>query len=290
MIDQSVNIDELLQGAIDMHVHFTPDALMKFRMDAVDTARLAQQMGIRAIVLKAQTYSTAPLASLAEKLVPGMRVFGSICLEYEVGGLNYHAISAVAKMGNKVVWMPTHSSNNEVKGFTGGALEQEGYSILDSKNQLVPEIDKILTLVKEYKMVLCSGHISPAETFALVEAALAKGISRLVITHPLTTIIAKQKYTLEDMQKLAKMGAYIEDTFVTYLPNELRHDPKRLVEVIKTVGADHVILSTDLGQYWNLPSGEGMRMFITLLLQNGVTEREIELMVKLNPAKLLDLD
>jgi hypothetical protein len=31
-------------------------------------------------------------------------------------------------------------------------------------------------------------------------------------------------------------------------------------------------------------------MFITLLLQNGVTEREIELMVKLNPAKLLDLD
>jgi predicted metal-dependent phosphotriesterase family hydrolase len=33
-----------------------------------------------------------------------------------------------------------------------------------------------------------------------------------------------------------------------------------------------------------------MRMFIALLLKNGIGEREIELMAKINPAKLLDLD
>ena len=64
-----MNIDELLQGSIDMHVHFAPDALMEFRMDAVDTAKSAHQMGMKAIVLKAHTYITAPLASLAEKMV-----------------------------------------------------------------------------------------------------------------------------------------------------------------------------------------------------------------------------
>jgi predicted metal-dependent phosphotriesterase family hydrolase len=33
-----------------------------------------------------------------------------------------------------------------------------------------------------------------------------------------------------------------------------------------------------------------MRMFIGLLLKNGITEQEIELMAKKNPAKLLGLD
>jgi predicted metal-dependent phosphotriesterase family hydrolase len=31
-------------------------------------------------------------------------------------------------------------------------------------------------------------------------------------------------------------------------------------------------------------------MFIALLLKNGVTEHEIELMAKVNPAKLIGLD
>jgi hypothetical protein len=139
-------------------------------------------------------------------------------------------------------------------------------------------------------MVLASGHISPAETFALVEKAKAKGISRIVITHPAVVEILKHGLTLEDLRQLVKMGAFIEHTYVTFLPNELRHDPKNLLEVVKTVGAEHCILSTDLGQYGNPPVGEGMRMFITLLLQNGITGYEIELMVKSNPAKLLDLD
>jgi hypothetical protein len=284
------NIDDLVRGSIDMHIHFAPDALMTFRMDALETAKLAHQMGMRAIVLKAHTYSSAPLANMVGKLVPEIKVFGSICLDYEVGGLNFHALKAAAKLGARVVWMPTHSSNNERSKPAGFDLEGEGFSILNSKNKLVPEIDKILSLIKEYKMVLASGHISPAEVFALVEKALAKGISRLVITHPLTSEFLKQGLTLEDQRRLAKMGAFIEHTYVGYLPNDLRHDPQILVEAIRTIGAEQTIISTDLGQYDNPPPSEGMRMFIGLLLRNGVTEHEIELMAKLNPAKLLDLD
>ena len=287
---RNINIDDLVRGSIDLHVHFAPDALMAFRMDALDTAKLAYQMGIRAIVLKAHSYPTAPLATMVGKLVPEIKVFGSICLDYEVGGLNFHALSAAAKLGTRVVWMPTHSSNNMMMKTMGVNLENEGFSILNSENKLMPEMNKILSLIKEYKMVLASGHISPIETFALVEEALAKGISKLVITHPLTVEILKQSLTLEDLQRLGKMGAFIEHTYVGYLPNELRHDPQKLVEAIRTVGAEHSIISTDLGEYDNPPASEGMRMFIALLLRNGITEQEIELMAKLNPAKLLDLD
>jgi hypothetical protein len=286
----NINIDDLVRGSIDMHVHFAPDALMGFRMDALETAKLAHQIGMGAIVLKAHTYLSAPLASMVGKLVPDLKIFGSICLDYEVGGLNFHALTAAAKLGTRVVWMPTHSSNNEKIKPTGFDLGGEGFSILNSENKLVPEIDKILTLIKKYKMILASGHISPAETFALVEEALAKGISKIVITHPLTSDFLKQGLTLEDQLKLGKMGAFIEHTYVGFLPNQLRLNPQDLVEAIRTVGAEHCIISTDLGQYDNPPASEGMRMFIGLLLQNGITEHEVELMAKLNPAKLLDLD
>jgi len=33
-----------------------------------------------------------------------------------------------------------------------------------------------------------------------------------------------------------------------------------------------------------------MRMFIALLLKNGISEHDVELMAKKNPAKLLDLE
>jgi hypothetical protein len=285
----NLNIDVLIRGTIDMHVHFGPDALMPFRLDALETARSAQQLGMRAIVLKAHTYPSAALATLVGKLVPEVKVYGSICLDYEVGGLNFHALTAAAKLGARVVWMPTHSSHNE-KSKPAGFTQSKGFSIINSKNKLVPEIDKILSLIKEHGLVLATGHITPQECFALVEAATIKGISKIVITHALTMEFLRQSLTLSDIRKLAKMGAYIEHSYVGFLPNELRLDPKNLVEVIKTVGAEHCILSTDLGQYENPPPGEGMRMFIALLLRNGITEREIELMAKLNPAKLLDLD
>jgi imidazolonepropionase-like amidohydrolase len=63
-----------------------------------------------------------------------------------------------------------------------------------------------------------------------------------------------------------------------------------LVRAIRNVGAEHCIIGTDLGQAFNPTPAEGMRMFIALLLKNGISEREIELMAKVNPAKLLGLD
>jgi hypothetical protein len=286
----NIAIDNLLRGAIDMHAHFAPDFVPVFRMDALDTVKSAQQMGMRAIVLKAHAYMTPPLAALAGKLVPDIKVFGSICLDYEVGGLNYHALGAAARIGAKVVWMPTHSSSNEKNKIPGITSGSDGLSLLNSENKLIPEIDKILSLIKEHEMVLATGHISPAETIALLDAARAKGISKIVITHPSIVEILKHGFKMEDLRRLAKMGAFIEHTYVGYLPNELRHDPKNLVETIRAVGAEQSIISTDTGQSGNPPVGEAMRMFIALLLRSGITEHEIELMAKVNPARLLDLN
>ncbi len=291
MIGRVVDADKLFAGSIDMHLHPGPDE-SKCRVDALEAARQAHQAGMRAIVIKNHFYSTIPVATLVNQLVPDFKVFGSICLDYEIGGLNPLALENAAKMGARVVWMPTFSSANSrsVMRALGLHLEGEGFSILDRKGQLVPEIDPILNLVKTYDMVLASGHISPAETFALEKEARKKGINKFVITHPLDHEFVAQALSEQELKQLAQNGAFIECTFITFMPSEFRHDPAHLLSTIRAVGAEHCILGTDLGQAHNPLPVEGMRMFIVTLLKAGVKEDEITLMAKINPAKLLGLD
>jgi hypothetical protein len=285
-------IDELVRGSIDMHCHHSPAIIIPGRMDALETARQARQLGMRALVLKSSYFPTAPIADIVNQLVPEVRCFGGICLDYEIGGLNVIALETSAKMGCKMVWMPTHSSLNSranMRKLPGASLEGDGFSILDSGDKLVPEIDKILAIVKQYDMVLANGHISPKETFALFAAAQKKGINHLVVTHGLWTN-GLVRFTLDELKQLGQMGAYIENCYVGFLPTDFRNDPKPMADAIKYIGAEHCTMSTDLGQYYNPSPAEGMRMFIALLLKYGISASEIEFMAQKNPAKLLGLD
>jgi hypothetical protein len=286
-----IDYDALISGSIDMHMHPGPDAF-KCRVDALEAANQAKQAGMKAIVLKNHSYPTAPLAMMVNQLVPDFTVFGSVCLDYDMGGLNVHAVEYSARAGARVVWMPTFSSANSISKMRdlGLPLEGDGYSILDDKGQLVPEIHQILAIVKQYNMVLASGHMSPTETFALEKEARRLGINKFVVTHPLDHEFFSKAFSKQDLVLLAKNGAFIEFTLIALLSWEFRHDPAEMVDIIKTVGAEHCIMSTDLGQIWNPRPVEGLRMFIVTLVKYGVTEDEINLMTKINPGRLLGLD
>lgn len=283
-----INLDHLLKDAIDMHMHPGPGGLC--RLDAVEAARQAQQAGMKAIVLKSHTY-TAAVAILVNQLVPGFKTLGSVCLDYEIGGLNPYAVSTGAALGAKVVWMPTFSSTNSIKKMRalGLPLEGEGISILNKEGKLLPEVERILSIVKKFDMVLASGHISPPEAFVLFNHAFEMGIKKMVVTHPTDAEFLERFYTVEELQQLAKIGAYSEFTLVGILPNEFCHDPAKIVKTIKAIGAEHCIITTDLGQPQNPLPVEGLRLFIATLLRHGMTQKEIEQMVKINPAALLDL-
>jgi hypothetical protein len=285
-----VNIDNLVAGSIDMHMH---PGLTKglSRIDAIEAARQAQQAGMKAIVLKSHNY-TAAVAIIVNQLVPGIKVFGSICLDYEIGGLNVHALENSVILGAKVVWMPTFSSANSINMMRaqGLPLKGEGFSIINKAGKLVPEMEPILSLIQKNNMVLATGHISPQEIFILVKEAQRVGIKKIIITHPTDKEFMEEVLTIKELQELAKAGAFIEFTIIGILPNEFGHDPAQLAQVIKTIGPEHCIVSTDLGQPQNPLPVEGMRLFISTLLHHGITPEEIELMVKVNPARLLDLN
>jgi len=277
--------ERLVKGSIDMHVHHAPDAHIRRRVDALQAAIQAEEAGMRAIVLKNHDYPTAPLAYLVNQHVQNLTVFGSLSLDFEIGGLNPAAVEASALLGAKVLWMPTFSSSNdrEKRGLGG-----EGIRIVDEKGKILSVVQEILEIVKSHNMVLATGHVSAAEAFALVDEARERGITKIVVTHPLEQRVGVT-LSIEEQQQMAAKGAFIEHCFLCTMPLGDRLDPRRIVEAVKAVGAEHCILTTDLGQDWNPPPAEGMRMMVGTLLRCKLSVEEIETMTKINPAGLLDL-
>jgi hypothetical protein len=229
---------------------------------------------------------------MVSQQVPGIKVIGSVTLNFEVGGLNPYAVSSAAMNGAKVVWMPTFASSNSINKMRalGLPLEGSGISLLDKTGKLVPEVQRILAIVKKFDMVLATGHISPQETLVLFSEAQKIGIKKLFITHPTDAEFSEKLLTISELQELAKIGAYCEFTLVGILPNEFCHNPAKIVENIKAIGPEHCIISTDLGQPQNPLPVEGLRLFIATLLHHGLTQKEVEYLVKVNPARLLGLD
>tara|TARA_B100001013_G_scaffold336830_1_gene256429 strand:- start:122 stop:868 length:747 start_codon:yes stop_codon:yes gene_type:complete len=247
-------------------------------------AEQAKAMGMQGMVLKSHEYPTHPVAYTASQAVPDITLIGGIALDYEVGGLNATAVESSAKMGSRVVWMPTYSAraDREHKGLEGGIY------LLDDRGQLVPEVHAILEQVKAHDMVLATGHISTKESMVLVEEARNMGIGRIVVTHG-TTMSFWTGMTLEDMKTLASMGAYIEHCLHVMMPLTYRLAPRELVEIIMAIGTENCIVSTDFGQDYHPMPAEGFRMGIATLLQAGMEEVEVGMLVKDNPSRLMGL-
>ncbi len=282
---KSSDIEGLLQGAIDTHVHAAPDSWMERRLDVLEAARHAQQAGMRAIVLKSHDYPTASIAYVLNKVMAGITVIGSISLDDPTGGLNVHSLEVSAKLGAKVVWMPTLSSANDMikKGRVG-----EGISLLDEKGNLRKVVMELLQIIKRYDMVLATGHVSAAESFALVAAARREGITRIVITHPLVKTVGAY-LNIEEQRQMAEMGALIEHTCSLIMPIKHRLEPARVAEAIRAIGAERCIISSDLGQARNPAPVEGMRMMIAAMLDAGLSVQELEQVIKINPSNLLGM-
>ncbi|MBI2856816.1 MAG: cytosolic protein, partial [Chloroflexi bacterium] len=253
--------DMLVRGSVDMHVHHGPDVHIPRCVDAAQAALQADKAGMRAIVLKSHDYPTTPLAQVVNRRVHQLTVFGSLTLDYSVGGLNPQAVETSALLGARVLWMPTFSSANdrEKLGFRG-----EGIRIVDGEGQVLPVVRQILDIIKKHDMVLATGHVSAPEAFALVDEARRTGLTRIVVTHPLGQRTGAT-LGLDEQRRMADKGVFIEHCFGCTLPLGGRLEPVKIVEAVRAVGAEHCILSTDLGQDWNPPPAEGMRMMIGTL-------------------------
>ncbi len=181
-------------------------------------------------------------------------------------------------MGAKEIWMPTRSAAH--------MLRQEGSPGVSrcspNSGELLSEVYEILDLIEHADIILGTGHISPAETAALAHAARKQGLRKILVTHPEAAFI---RMPVDLQVSLARDGIYFERCYVDTTP--LMHSTVSLSEiahVIRTVGVDSTILSTDFGQADNPPPVDGMRAYLSALALAGFTPAEIHRMAGENPA------
>jgi len=81
-----------------------------------------------------------------------------------------------------------------------------------------------------------------------------------------------------------------EEIPLTILDDEGKLSKEALVEAIRKVGPEQTVISSDLGQMGRASPVQGLRDCIKELLAEGIKEEGIDLMLRINPARLLNLE
>jgi len=277
-----------LTGVIDIHAHSDPDSMPR-SIDAIDLAKLAKQRGMRGLVLKNHYESTAALAYIVRKEVPGIEIFGGIDLNRSVGGINPAAIERMVLMKGgwgKVVWMPTFDNENQVKV----SKENRPFVAISKNGQLLPEVEEVIRLVAKHQLTLETGHSSATDGLLIVHAARQAGVQHVVVTHAMADPV---RMTIPQMQQAALDGAYIEFVYgATIPPNNgtlAAVSMSDYAKAIRAVGPQLCILSSDLGQPGRPLHPDGLAQFFQALRKEGISQADIDLMSKTNPARALGL-
>ena len=270
-----------LTGVIDFHVHSGPDSRPRSVND-LEIARIAKRAGMRGLVFKNHFTMTADRAALAMHAVDGIEIFGGVVLNRAVGGLNAEAVrQMVAFSGGrgKVVWLPTFDAEF---WMTRAGDPGEFVSVMRD-GEPDPALAEIFDLIAEHDLVLAMGHSSPEEVLVLVPAAQRRGVRHILVTHALG-----QQPSAGQVAQMAQLGAVLE--LVWLAVGNGQFTLAEYADVITDVGARHFLLSSDLGQEMNPLHTDGLRAFIEGLRGEGISDADIDLMIRRNPARLLGLD
>jgi hypothetical protein len=276
--------DPILKGAIDVHAHYGPDVYRR-QWDVFEIARRAQERGMRGIVIKSHFEPSANLASITRKYAaPNLEVWGALVLNSTVGGINPMAVRAFAENEGgataKVVWMPTHDAEHEVKV----QHETRPYVRVSDNGELLPQVYEVLDLIKHYNLTLGTGHVSAEEMLKIVAAAKERGISGIIITHPGLGAMVTDP-SIEQLQQAVAMGGYAE-VVVTMLTSKSRN---KTIAMMRAVGPAHLIVSSDSGLVGGENHTDAIVIAAKILREEGFSETELDLMFKVNPAKVLGL-
>jgi hypothetical protein len=278
-----------LKGAIDFHVHSSPDSVPR-SIDADDLARLAKESGMRGLVLKNHWESTAALAYMVRKEVPGIEIFGGITMDLSNGGINLEAVKRMIMMKGgwgRVVWLPTIDAENDWKRRKTGPFVP-----IAKDGQLLPNVIELIDFIAQHhQMVFETGHISAEEVLLVVHEAHQRGVTHIVVTHAMYYL---ENMSIPQMQQAARDGAYLEfDADGPFVGPQPRHTIAEYAEAIRQVGAQSCILATNFGTIHNPPFAlhpQGMLDFMEALHKEGISVADINRMAKTNPALALGLE
>lgn len=291
---------EMIKDAYDLHVHSAPDVLPR-KMNDIAMAQRIKDSGMAGYAIKSHFFATSERAELMHELYPEVDFVGTITLNSSVGGINPTAMEMAARSGVRLVWFPTCDNAHErAHTFNGdpnkklpfwariiiemkeAGIEAPTISCLDANGELTKECCDVLDIIAKYNIILTTGHISHEEAYKLVPEAAKRGVKNIIITH---ATFPTTFYSVEDQKMFASYGAKIEHCYTTWATGKCSWET--VVDQIRQVGAENVVLGTDLGQPTAVYPDEGMLIWAEKLTAEGFSPEEIRTMMVYNPRKLL---
>jgi hypothetical protein len=296
-VSRRLTDQELLKGAVDLHVHPAPSPYPR-RITLAEAATHAQEMGMRAIVAKSHHNPTASdaLGVRTSTTAPkDVDVFGGIVLNTHVGGFNPDAVNVALALGARIVWLPTISSPVHIEHaahikFPTASAPMRADRPVDIWTRSGKVRRNVLAVLKEIAVadaVLASGHLSPTSIIRTFEEARALGVTRLLVNHPNFIVNA----TRSEVRKMVELGAYVEHAACHYDDrSKFKSFPaETLAEWIRAIGPERSVIASDLGQAGNPLPAESLAETARMLRRDGMSMKEVRTMFADNPARLLGL-
>lgn len=121
----------------------------------------------------------------------------------------------------------------------------------------------------------------------LIREARAQGVRVMIVTH---AMMAPIHMSIAQMKEAAGLGAFIEFVYNGLIGHYKEFEFADYAKAIRAVGPEHCVLSSDMGLPANPVHPDGLLLLFEGLKKAGITQTEIGVMAKQNPARLLGLE
>jgi hypothetical protein len=316
--------EELLMGAIDIHVHAGPHLISSPRsVNPVSAAIEAKEAGMRGIVYMDVFNMSVGTSWIVNQVVEGFTTYGGIILNTVYGGMNPRAVKSAVYYGSGARFVSFGAHSTYYQAYKEGRYEDGKWIILREKypkfveeelNRCIRipqgkpglELAEILEIIAANPQIyLVTGHVSNEEAFRLIELSKEFGIKKVVVSGYVISNMSDV-----DIEKVVASGAYVEKSLAGfthtmtipkthyYVEEEYRGMNKETINTgiagvaaqISKFGPENFIINTDFGVYTLPTPVEGMREFIACLLDMGLSEEDIRTVSSTNPGRLLGLN
>ena len=286
----SFETDDLLQGVSDIHLHAAPDSKARLGNE-LEFARAAHKVGYKSMLFKSNDFSCHDRAYLIRQELPDFEVFGSLCMNRVHGDkVNvFAAEKAVVTTANlcRCIWMPTQDAVYQNIRYHG---KKEGVPVVDDNGRVLSEVVRVMEICEEANIIFATGHSSPEESIVLARKAREVGVKKCVVTHANSGI---WEMTHDQIKRCIDLGAWVEYSYITNLwgpgtglPDFERMSNREFADFAR-IASERSIITTDLGQVGMPHPVDGMRCCILALLENGLSQQQVDFMVRTNPAQLV---
>ena len=196
-----MDLNHLLKGAYDMHIHTAPDVTPR-KCDDLELARRLQAAGMAGCAIKSHYMDTSGRAALLHKLYPELTFAGGVTLNRSLGGVNPQAVERMAQMGGKMLWFPTLEARayQHFHHAGDGTGLSQFLTVLDEDGKLLPQAVEVLEAGAQYKLVVGTGHLGAREGLAEIQAARGTGQRVLVETCPQYLTLTDEVYEKPDFE------------------------------------------------------------------------------------------